>query len=970
MFEDVANGNPPSLVDLPTGAGKTDLIVIWLIALAWYGHKRSDAKPIPRRLVWVVNRRVLVQQVHEMVNELRTTLNESESETTKELKRALQSLYGFGDTSVLNIVQLRGQRLDDREWSLTPTQPQLIIGTVDQIGSRLLFQGYGQGKWSRPLQAALLGIDAWVCVDEAHLVPAFAVTLRQIRQYVLKRPVEVASTVPRLFDKLPSWFTELSATPGLPEPRYGKAFRLDPELGEESDEAIAPRIVARKTRRVTWKPLTDKKNLADALATEAIRIAREKAGNAVAVFCCKATDADKVAKEIEKSQSFPGRVVLVTGRLRGFERDRLERDPRFRRFKSRHSEKMIEGEPPTFLVGTSAAEVGLDADASAIVCDFANLITITQRIGRLDRRGELSVQAQGGSNPPPTMTIIGGEKGNATKRQLDSLAERLKQSSNYDEFDATLFTGNSWSVVLGKDKGDTDDDQSEKAEFSADPKHGPEDAVLAASWQVLGLTPAGVQSEAIQPENWLGHPFAPITAGPVVVPPLSDATLRHWAATTPSPTPHLPVHPWLYGLLPDEEGTPLVSIAFRLELDVLAHCKDRDDESEESNLLWETVKSVLTAFPPLRSEFHLVPIQKVREWLDQQVKAPVTLAHYDGENWTNEIDPTQLSSQTVILLPTSCTVEQAKVMQEMEIIPKGAKGNTTQPLWDVFEEMAADGARYMRQVEVTKSSVRADGLDSVYRVNLDPDAELVVVENSIGQPSDQWKRARLKLTFEKSGIAFTLRYWSRKRSNQTAYQSLNDHQNTASDFAERLAQTLVPDDAVLSEILKAAAADHDLGKDHDKWQHAMGNTRSWRLAEELDDSVRIAKPVTETPARVGGYRHEWGTVMKVKEKPLSFLEQLPEADRRFYRDLYLHLIAAHHGYFRPSMPDRGFDSPPTPAKQNPLRLECIERAARLQKQLGYWRLAYLESLLKVADVAASRDAQSDPVDATENNDET
>jgi len=204
-------------------------------------------------------------------------------------------------------------------------------------------------------------------------------------------------------------------------------------------------------------------------------------------------------------------------------------------------------------------------------------------------------------------------------------------------------------------------------------------------------------------------------------------------------------------------------------------------------LLWEKVKSVLLAFPPLRSEFHLVPIQKVRAWLDQQVKDPVTLAHYDGENWTNEIDPTQLSSQTVILLPTSCTVEQAKVMQEMEIIPKGAKGNATQPLWDVFEEMAADGARYMRQVEVTKSSVRADGLDSVYRVNLDPDAELVVVENSIGQPSDQWKRARLKLTFEKSGIAFTLRYWSRKRSNQTAYQSLNDHQNTASDYAERLA---------------------------------------------------------------------------------------------------------------------------------------------------------------------------------------
>ena len=109
--------------------------------------------------------------------------------------------------------------------------------------------------------------------------------------------------------------------------------------------------------------------------------------------------------------------------------------------------------------------------------------------------------------------------------------------------------------------------------------------------------------------------------------------------------------------------------------------------------------------------------------------------------------------------------------------------------------------------------------------------------------------------------------------------------------------------------------------------------------------------------------------MKVKNKDLSFLNDLPETDRDFYRDVYLHLIAAHHGFFRPSMPDRGFDSPPTPAKQNPLRLECIDRAARLQKQLGYWRLAYLEGLLKVADVAASRGTESDPLEATDNLDE-
>jgi superfamily II DNA or RNA helicase len=1101
MFDEIIAGRPPSLIDLPTGAGKTDLIAIWLIALAWYGHNWKNGKPIPRRLVWVVNRRVLVQQVYDLAAKLERTLDEQLSEETKAFKRALRSLYGFDDGNVFNIVQLRGQRLDDREWSFAPTQPQLIIGTVDQIGSRLLFQGYGQGKWSRPLHAGLLGTDAWVCIDEAHLVPAFAVTLRQIHERVLKPSASVPTSIADLFAKLPSWFSELSATPGLWEPRCGKAFRLDPEKGEESDDAIAPRIVARNTRRVIWKPLADQKKLADTLANEAIRIAKKTGGQAVAVFCCKATDADKVAKEIEKN--FPGRVLVVTGRLRGYERDRLEEDVRFRRFKTPHSEAMTDNEPPTFLVGTSAAEVGLDADASAIVCDFASLITLVQRLGRLDRRGDLSVKAREGIGSIPTMTIIGGLAGKATERQLNVLANRLRQSFDHSvEFDSHQFTGAYWTVVIGKDKAPTVDDECDqldahqlsgddivnpegiieklkarndafsswlasnfkaddlndldadsfieklnriiesetfydelrfadvklsdkaknqvaktpkkkalfklnklllqevyKAEFSPDPKHGCEDAVLAATWRVLGLpvtqeneeteeaeaTNAESESDegvadannsvgpteiqAAQPGKWLQSHWAPITAGPVVVPPLSDATLRRWAATTPRPTPHLPVHPWLYGLLPDDEGTPLVAIAFRLELDVLAHCETRDEESDESNNVWEKVKAVLTKFPPLRSEFHLAPIQHVRAWLEQQEDTQIALAHYDGETWDSRIDPKRVSSNSVILLPTSCISEQVGAMQEAGIIPKGMKGSETQPLWDVFEKMAADGARYKRHVEVTKTCIRASDCDPVYRVDLEAGRKPIPESEPISPSDDEWKRAHLKLDFEKGGIRFTLRYWQRKRCGEVAYQPLRSHLDTAGNHAEQLAKALAPDDDILSEVLKSAASDHDLGKDHAKWQRAMGNTLAWRQAEGLDDSVRIAKPVTEMPANAGGYRHEWGTLMNVNDKALSFLRHLSDAERRFYHDLYLHLIAAHHGYFRPSLPDRGFDSPPTPAKQNPLRIECIERAARLQKQLGFWRLAYLESLLKVADVAASRSTDPVPRDETDNLDE-
>lgn len=233
------------------------------------------------------------------------------------------------------------------------------------------------------MQAGLLGVDAWVCIDEAHLVPSFAVTLHQICEQVLKPTVNVPPPISGLFATLPSWFTELSATPGLPEPRLGSVFRLDVSKGEESDQLIVPRIVARDTKRVTWMPLADPKKLFEAIASEAIRIAKQSNGHAVAVFCSKANDAEKIAKEIEKKQNYPGRVLRVTGRLRGYERDRLEKDNRFIRFKALHVEEMTAEKPPTFLVGTSAAEVGLDADASAIVCDFTSLITLTQRIGRL-----------------------------------------------------------------------------------------------------------------------------------------------------------------------------------------------------------------------------------------------------------------------------------------------------------------------------------------------------------------------------------------------------------------------------------------------------------------------------------------------------------------------------------------------------------------------------------------------------------
>lgn len=940
MFLRLIEGRPPSSVDLPTGAGKTELIVIWLIALAWYAQHRGDAKPVPRRLVWVVNRRVLVQQVHDVADKLIKVL---EAESGIELAGHLRSLCGAGSKAFFNVVQLRGQRLDDREWTLDPTVPQLIIGTVDQIGSRLLFQGYGLGKWARPLHAGILGVDAWVCVDEAHLVPALVATLRQVRE-IASRPV--ASDAPEyikpVFDKLPFWVSELSATPGLPMPKSGEPFRL--EKADKDDEAIKDRLCAKVKRRVLWEPLPAGKKLAAALSEKALRLPAVASGGTVAVFCSSANVAETVAAVIKKKHE--GRVLLVTGRVRGYERDRMaegELFKRFRREKKDHADKQ-----PAFLIGTAAAEVGLDADADAIVCDFAPLPTLVQRLGRLDRVGRISKQLRAEDEPDkrPTMNIVGGENGKTSAAYLKKLAKDLSVGTGRQEFHAEFFSGSPWNRnTENVEAGEADGEDDEKTKEKEIPDV---DIVSSATRQVLSLDDKNA-TETTASAEWLSHDLASITSGPVVVPPLTDSVLRRWAATTPPPPSFLPVHPWLYGMLPSEENTPLVGIAFRLELDVLRHCavshEDEEDGDDGNNItVWKAVRTCLAEFPPLRSELHFVPLGTVREWLSSHQGFP--LAHFNGDEWANKVSPYAVSSASVLVFPTSTAPSEIDAL-----IPRSTDEKEAQRCWDVFDALGKDGAKYRREITVTRGSALLKTGEDVWRI---PDTAVAEeTQDSSGAivspkiDKNHWVQRGRVLPFSKDGLVFELRYFRLKRSSGGAVELLDAHQEAVAKNAKETAAAIAPENTTFAEMFSLAGQKHDVGKDHAKWQAVMGNTPSWREANSHAETIRVAKPVMQNPGNAGGYRHEWGSLWKIKESVVC--------------DLTLHIIAAHHGRFRPSMPDKGFDCPPTATKQNPARLEAIERFASLQSKIGYWRLAYLEALLKTADVLASRDSQAQEV---------
>src|SRR6202012_4203285 len=77
------------------------------------------------------------------------------------------------DTEPPAISTLRGRLADNREWSRDPSRPAIGIGTVDLIGSALLFSGYRSSFKRRPLEAGLLGQDSLLVLDEAHLSRPF-----------------------------------------------------------------------------------------------------------------------------------------------------------------------------------------------------------------------------------------------------------------------------------------------------------------------------------------------------------------------------------------------------------------------------------------------------------------------------------------------------------------------------------------------------------------------------------------------------------------------------------------------------------------------------------------------------------------------------------------------------------------------------------------------------------------------------
>ncbi len=346
--------------DIPTGLGKTSIIAIWLIARALWPR---NGGPFPRRLVYVVNRRTVVDQATQEVEKIRRALGSVA--TLAPLRDALLALATVSSAQPLAISTLRGEFADNAEWRQDPARPAVIVGTVDMIGSRLLFSGYGRcGFKSRPLHAGFLGQDSLIVHDEAHLEPAFQQLLDAVR-------VEQS----RSGDPWPMQTVELTATSRSRRQVFGLS---NTDLNHPD---VAKRLTAAKALELFT--VDDKKKVADAISQRALFY--KDAGRAVLVFVRTIDEVARVSDALVKGTS-AARVSRLTGTLRGLERDELIATPVFRRFINRSL--AAESQETVYLVCTSAGEVGIDMSAGEIVCDLTPFDSMAQRLGRANRFGD------------------------------------------------------------------------------------------------------------------------------------------------------------------------------------------------------------------------------------------------------------------------------------------------------------------------------------------------------------------------------------------------------------------------------------------------------------------------------------------------------------------------------------------------------------------------------------------------------
>lgn len=344
----------PDLVEVPTGLGKTAAVVV-----AWLWKRLQADADTPRRLVYCLPMRVLVEQTHSRAGDW---LNEAAPR------------FSTAGITVPTVHMLMGGEVDT-DWVLHPDRPAVIIGTQDMLLSRALMRGYGMSRYQWPIHFGLLHNDAMWIYDEVQLMGPALSTSAQLeafrRQFDLGRPARslwMSATLDA------DWLGTVDFRPHLDT----AATR---SIGDADRDAAGDRLTAEKRLAradVRLDRESAKSNAAayvDDLADAVMQAHRP--GTQTLVILNRVARTQALFRALGKIDGAPG-LLLLHSRFREAERCRIE--------------AALSGDPPAegrIVVATQAVEAGVDISSATLFTELAPWSSLVQRFGRCNRRGEV-----------------------------------------------------------------------------------------------------------------------------------------------------------------------------------------------------------------------------------------------------------------------------------------------------------------------------------------------------------------------------------------------------------------------------------------------------------------------------------------------------------------------------------------------------------------------------------------------------
>jgi CRISPR-associated endonuclease/helicase Cas3 len=945
LMEHVAKNGWPTAIDLPTSAGKTAALDIALFHLALEADKPPEERRAPIRIFFVVDRRVVVDEAYDRSCRIQSKLNDAllkENGILSEVAERLTKLSSEEKPNPLEVIRLRGGLPLEPAFIRNPMQPSIVLSTVDQIGSRLLFRGYGISQFMRPIHAALVGTDSIIILDEAHLSQPFINTLAWVKRYQGKGWAE--KRIAR-----PVSIVQMTAT--LPE-KGGDVFSpLDDDDDEDwRHKVLAPRLTCSKpTEIVSIEGNKDdiegtRQKLVETLSREAISImnrTHEFCENpVVGVVVNRVVTARQVFERLRVEENSDA--ILLTGRIRPFDRDELIKNYLTRMKAGRTDDA---NPRPLYVVATQTVEVGADIDFDALITEAAALDALRQRFGRLNRLGKRNYATA------MAFYLDFGRGKMSDPVYGNALAETWKWMNKI----AIKHRGRKYKVI---------------------------DFGIHA---MKGVLPSG---------DDLTKMLTPRKKAPVIMPSHMDMLVQ----TCPAPAVEPEVALYLHG----EDTQPEdVQIVWRADLPEQLGSNYNDIAIE-----------IVSALPPSQLETLALPVVAARSILAKHWREDISISDVEGgeegamiERMNDRYAVQWIGQDESKVIRRSGDIRPGNVL----VIPStygGLDNYGWHPIWDrsvrdIGDEAALiqRGKQFVRMhenliplwfedprsesVSHTRRELRdiftrfTEGEDLsklcsefIEHLVMLPDLKQDIRDKFIKLSSDRIETLYPDVETPQGILLHESRnpfqaFTDENDASSLAHEVLlEDHCKSVGELANIFASACGLSDELVND-LSIAGKLHDLGKadprfqtwlwDADKIAMLKANkilAKSARLKGFDRHSIKIAREMAGYPK---GGRHECYSVgIAAQNKCLL--------DASVDEDLLLYLIGVNHGRGRPLIPsleDNGFNvmfefegkQISFNGKHNLEQLDSgwLERFWELNRRYGYWGLAYLEMLVRLAD---------------------